>query len=564
MTTHASSEQTRVGPYLVQDVIGSGPHGTVYSVLHEEKHERLVLKRFHEPVKQQPGKVFNRIAKVVVALTHPAIADVRHTVLLGKHVAIIGEVVDGRPLSEILTGQGALEPADAVGVTRQICAGLQYAHQRCVYHTSLRPENVFLMPDGSVRITDFAIAALYGHAVRKRPHYSAQQQVYFAPEFTERGVIHPPSDVFSLGVLLFAVLNGGIPVPAASNGSGRFSFLEVEGAVATQQGPPLLDVNRLPVTTPPELRAAIAAAIAPDPGRRPGSVNAFVDMIRGTRVMPQLSRLVGSLSESPPAAPAAPGPHVRVCSACGRPVSPAGRVCLACGLLLREAAESTEAAGYYHRHARRLLAKRDIRAAESAYRRGVEREPHNAALHNELGDVLAVQNRFEEAVGCYKRAVELDPHDDDAWHDLGVSLAALHRRKAAREALERAAVLTKRAEVRLSALLHLGAIAAEEGRADEAIERWESVLSEDPGLIPVRMALASTYAGRSEFEQAEEQLRAVLSIEPEQREAQNLLARMRERSQLERSDTDTSFGLMDDLGGGQAYLGPGFRWVRLR
>ena len=564
MSTHTSGEETRVGPYLVQDVLGAGPHGTAYSVLHEEKHERLVLKRFHEPVKERPGKVFNRIAKVVVALTHPTIADVRHTVLLGSRVAIIGEVVEGRPLSEVLTTQGALAPADAVGVTRQICAGLQYAHQRCVYHTSLRPENIFLMPDGGVRITDFAIAALYGHAVRKRPRYTAQQQVYFAPEFRDRGVIHPPSDVFSLGVLLFSILNGGIPTPSVSDGPGRFSFIEVEGSVANGDGLPLLDVDRLPATTPAELRATIAASIAPDPGRRPGSVNAFADLLRGTRAMPRLSRLVESQADSAPGATTAPGPRVRVCSACGRPVSPAGRVCLACGLLLREATEATEAEGYYHRHARRLLANGDIDAAESAYRRGVKRQPQNPELHNELGDVLAVQNRFEEAVSCYKRAVELNPDDDDAWHDLGVSLAALHRRKTAREALERAVALTKRAELRLSALLHLGAIAAEEGRADEAIERWESVLSEDPGLIPVRMALASTYAARSQFEQAEEQLFAVLSIEPGQREAQNLMARVRERSQLERADTDTSFGLMDDLGGGQAYLGPGFRWLRLR
>jgi tetratricopeptide (TPR) repeat protein len=185
-------------------------------------------------------------------------------------------------------------------------------------------------------------------------------------------------------------------------------------------------------------------------------------------------------------------------------------------------------------------------------------------MHNELGDVLAVQNRFDEAVECYRRAVKLNPRDDDAWHDLGVSLAALNRRKQAREALERAVKLTEREELRLSALLHLGALAADEGRTDEAISLWERVLQEDPGLVPVRMALASSYASLSDYEAAEEQLRAVLSIEPDLREAHNLMARIRERSQLERQDTDRSFGLIDDMGGGQAWLGPGFRWMRLR
>ncbi|MBD3292079.1 MAG: tetratricopeptide repeat protein, partial [Armatimonadia bacterium] len=159
---------------------------------------------------------------------------------------------------------------------------------------------------------------------------------------------------------------------------------------------------------------------------------------------------------------------------------------------------------------------------------------------------------------------KLDPRDDDAWHDLGVSLAALSRRKSAKEALQKAVQLTKRDEVRLSALLHLGSIAADEGRPAEAIDLWNRVLQQEPGLVPVRMALASTYASMSNYAEAEQQLRAVLSIEPDLREAQNLMARVRERSQLEREDVDRGFGLTDDMGGGQAYLGPGFRWVNLR
>jgi len=103
MSTQSDGKETRVGPYLVQDVLGSGPHGTVYAVLHEEKHQRLTLKRLHEPAKGgKPGQTFNRIAKVLVALTHPMIADVGHIVMHGKHVAIIGDIVEGRPLSEVL------------------------------------------------------------------------------------------------------------------------------------------------------------------------------------------------------------------------------------------------------------------------------------------------------------------------------------------------------------------------------------------------------------------------------------------------------------------------------
>ncbi len=568
MTGQARDDDVvRVGPYLVQDVLGSGPHGTVYAVLHEQKRQRLVLKRLHEPVRDALGRTFNRIARVVVALAHPTIADVGHIVLHGDHVAIIGEVVTGRTLADVLASEGAVDPYETVALARQICAGLMHAHQRCVYHTSLRPENIFLMDDGSIRITDFAIAALYGNSVRRRPRYTAAQEVYFAPEFRTRGIIHPASDIYSLGVLLYAALIGGTPLQRReATGDSRFSFLEVGGAVRADEVPQVLDLSHLPGGTPPALRSAIATAVAPELSDRPGSVNEFVELLKGAPTRSTLSRLARAETVTGAVAqpPTAPGARVRVCPACRRPVSPAGRVCLACGLVLRKPTDKSEALGYFHQHGRRLLAKRDFAAAEKAYRRAIERHPAEAILHDELGDVLAVQNRFDEATAAYREAVRLDPGDDDAWHDLGVALVALQRRREAREALHKAVELTDRDEVRLSAQIHLGAIDAEEGRVQEAIDTWEEVLREDPGLIPVHMALASAYASHSRYEQAEDHLRTVLSIEPGMREAQNLLSRVRERSQLERVDVDNSFGLVDDFGGGTAYIGPGFRWVRLR
>ncbi len=565
MNDSRQHEIVRIGPYLVQDVIGSGPHGTVYAVLHEEKRIRLVLKRLHEPVRGKLDESFTRIAQVVVALSHPVIADVRHVVMHGNHVAIVSELVTGRSLTEVLAREGAMDPSATVALARQICAGVMHAHQRCVYHTSLRPDNIFVMSDGSVRITDFAIAALYGKSVRRRPRYTARHEVFFAPEFRDKGIIHPPSDIYSLGVLLYVVLTGGIPLLHAEAGADdRFSFLEVGGIVSAIGETEQIDLDALPAATPSALRNAIAAAIAPAVEDRPASINEFVALLKGASARASLSQFARAEEvEGARVVPPAPGARVRVCPACRRPVSPAGRVCLACGLVLREAAEETESLGYFHHHARRLLARRELGAAEKAYRRAIERRPDEAILHNELGDVLAVQNRFDEAVAEYREALRLNPRDDDAWHDLGVSLEALQRRREAREALNRAVELTDRDEVRLSARIHLGAITAGEGRVQEAIDIWEDVLREDPGLVPVHMALASAYASLRCYEEAEEHLHAVLSMQPGMQEAENLLARVRERSQLERADTDTSFGLIDDLGGGGTYLGPGFNWTRL-
>jgi len=80
--------------------------------------------------------------------------------------------------------------------------------------------------------------------------------------------------------------------------------------------------------------------------------------------------------------------------------------------------------------------------------------------------------------------------------------------------------------------------------------------------VAVRMALASVYANASLYEEAEQQLRTVVAAEPGFRQAENLLARVRERAQMERVDADKRFGLADDLGGGSTYLGVGFDWGR--
>lgn len=562
----AGSEEdiVRVGPYLVEDVLGTGPHGVVYRVVQPEQGREFALKRLHQPSAEgRPGATFNRVARVVVALVHPVIADVSRIALHGGHVIIVSELTGGRSLARVLEQEGALSPGQVASLAKQLAIGLEYAHQRCVFHTSLRPENIFLMPDGSIRITDFGIAALYGHSVRSRPSYQPRHRVFLAPEFLERGVMNAQTDVFGLGAVLFAALTGMPAGGVRAAGGGRFSYLEVGARAVTPEPSSAPDFDRLPAGTAGPLREAIAVALEPDPSERIGHVNAFQQLLRQLKGAP-LTDLGEQRDEEAEVEGAAPSvaSRCRLCPACRRPVSPAGRVCLACGLVLRDAAQESEAINYFHEHGRRLLSKRDLGAAERAYERAIQRDPREAQLHNELGDVLAVGNKFNEAADAYREALKLDPEDADAWHDLGVVLAGAHRHREAKEALERAAELAERDEVRLSARAHLGALAAEEGRVGEAIATWKQVLEDDPGLVAVRMALASVYANAGLYEEAEQQLRTVVAAEPGFRQAENLLARVRERAQMKRVDTDERFGLTDDLGGGSTYLGVGFDWGR--
>jgi len=565
-TTQDDASIVRVGPYTVEDAIGVGPHGTVYRVSQPQQGSEFALKRLHKAiVGEKPGETFNRVARVVVALIHPAIADVSHIALHGRHVVIISELVGARSLRQVLEAQGPLSPSEAVGLAKQLAIGLEYAHQRCVFHTSLRPENVFLADEGSVKITDFAIAALYGHSVGQKPTYQLTQKAFLAPEFLEDGVINPQADIFSLGAVLFTALTGAAPgIRRTASGRGRFSYLEVGGEKETSLVASAPSLNRLPPETPEPLRRAIASALEREPARRPGHVKAFQGLLRGVEAAPLTGLAQRRAEQAEETAAPAARVRVRLCPACRRPVSPAGRVCLACGLVLTAEAgsEECEAVNYFHDHGRRLLSKRDLGAAERAYRSAIERDPREAVLYNEFGDVLAVGNSFAEAADAYRQATRLDPQDAEAWHDLGLVLAATHSHREAREALERAVRLGGNEEVRLSAHIHLGALAAEEGQVQQAIAAWQQVLQAEPGLVAVRMALASIYANSGLYDEAQQELRAALASEPDYRQAQNLLSRIQERAQMERVDTDERFGLADDLGGGSTYLGVGFDWGR--
>ncbi|MCD6362061.1 MAG: tetratricopeptide repeat protein [Armatimonadetes bacterium] len=551
-----------MGPYVVEDVLGEGPHGIVYAAVRGDRTRRWALKRMKLPVAgERLSDEFMRIAQVTVQLAHPGICNLAHMFLHGRRVTMAFEMLPGRSLAQLLAERGALKPGEVVGLARQICIALQYAHQRNVYHTALHPANVFLLNDGSVMLTDTAIAALYGLSVGAKPNYTAARATFLAPEFLAEGIIHPPSDIYSLGMVLRCALTGEMPGGGGvgDTAANRFAYLEVGGvSTAGRSGSGVPD---LPAGTPESLRHVITSATERDPADRPESVRAVLATLQGARSAPIGARVADEAEKSADEGPPA-GSRLRVCPACRRPVSPAGRVCLACGLVLRPPEEADEPVNYFHQHGRRLLAENRLREAEKAYLRAIERDPGQSALYNELGDVLAVGNHFEEAVKYYRRALRLDPDDDDAWHDLGLSLAALRRRREARKALERAAELTERDEVRLSARIHLGALAAAEGRLDEAVSLWTQVLAEEPGLSAVRMALASTYASQKMYREAEEQLRNVLAAEPGNRQADNLLARVRARAELEREDVDESYGLIDDVGGAEGFLGVGFNWAR--
>lgn len=216
---------------------------------------------------------FQAEARNTAALHHPGIAqvfDFGETAADGSgHTTafLVMELVPGEPLSAVLSRQGSLSPDEAADVVAQAAAAIDVAHGHGIVHRDVKPANILVTPDGTVKVTDFGIARA-GDAV---PLTHTGQVVgtphYLSPEQAQGRPATPASDVYALAVVLYECLNGRRPFVADSN-----------VAVAMQQ---IQDpVPPLPDSVPAGLAAITMQALAKEPGDRPASAGELAARLR--------------------------------------------------------------------------------------------------------------------------------------------------------------------------------------------------------------------------------------------------------------------------------------------
>lgn len=154
---------------------------------------------------------FEREAHATSRLQHPNIVTIYdHWEEKGRHF-IAMEYLDGQTLRDLMQAQGALPLKDAINIAAQTLSALAHAHDRKVIHRDIKPDNIFVLPGGHVKLTDFGIARL-----TEQPALTSNGQVfgtpsYMSPEQIEGKHIDHRSDLFSVGVLLYEMLAGRKP-----------------------------------------------------------------------------------------------------------------------------------------------------------------------------------------------------------------------------------------------------------------------------------------------------------------------------------------------------------------
>lgn len=208
----------KVDGYEFLRLLGSAGAAVIYEVNNHNRGRREMLKLLPRELLSNEEGVhrFEREMKVRSQLSHPRIADFYEVVVLDGQPAMTMEMVAGSSLEKVLA-EGPITMGEAADIATSVLEALEYAHEREVVHREVSPNNIYVSPEGNVKLTGFGLAKQYSDPRLTAPgllvgqvHYLSPEQVKGLPEIDGR------SDVYSLGVVLFEMLTGQRPFDSKS------------------------------------------------------------------------------------------------------------------------------------------------------------------------------------------------------------------------------------------------------------------------------------------------------------------------------------------------------------
>lgn len=232
--------------YRLLELIGSGGMAMVYKGMDTLLHRPVTIKILRQVYASEPAFVarFQREARAAAQLDHPNIVTIYDVGQDGDRHYIVMEYVDGEDLKSLIRRVGRLSVDRAVDIAIQIASGVGHAHRMRIIHCDIKPQNVLLTSSGMAKVTDFGIARALSESGLTDPETVWGSPTYFSPEQAagERPV--PPSDVYSIGVVLYEMLAGVPPFRAEKPAALALMHLREEPqplSIHNPQVPPQLD-----------------------------------------------------------------------------------------------------------------------------------------------------------------------------------------------------------------------------------------------------------------------------------------------------------------------------------
>ncbi len=200
-----------VGRYQIIGELGKGAMGVVYKATDPNIGRTVALKTMrldiHGMEAEEMLQRFRAEAHAAGVLSHPNLVTIYDAGEHDQHFYIAMECVEGDTLQKLILKHKTLPLDRVISITRQICAGLDYAHSHGVIHRDVKPANIMVAPDGTVKIMDFGIAKAGGGGLTSTGQVMGSP-TYMSPEQVKGHPIDGRSDLFSVGTLLYEMVTG--------------------------------------------------------------------------------------------------------------------------------------------------------------------------------------------------------------------------------------------------------------------------------------------------------------------------------------------------------------------
>jgi serine/threonine protein kinase len=266
-------KQALSGRYVVERPIGRGGMAQVYQGTDKVLGRTVAIKVLAEHYTRDEAFVrrFRREAQAAAKLNHPGVVSVFDTGSDGDVQYIVMEYVEGRTLADVLAKEERLPPDKAADIAAQAADALAFAHAAGLVHRDVKPGNIMLTEEGSVKVMDFGIArALEAETITQTATVFGTAS-YLSPEQARGERVDHRSDIYSLGVVLYEMLAGRPPFAADSAVAIAYKHV-------SEPPPPLREVAP---EVPSRLDAVTLRAMAKDPAERYQNASAMATDLRG-------------------------------------------------------------------------------------------------------------------------------------------------------------------------------------------------------------------------------------------------------------------------------------------
>jgi serine/threonine protein kinase len=261
----AASLPKKIGKYDVVDVVGKGGMGIVYRAKDPFLDRMVAIKIMTINVTDSPDLLerFYREAKATAHLQHPNIVTVYELGEQDGSPYMVMQYLEGVSLESALHAAQKLTLLQKIEIIIEACHGLSYAHQKGIVHRDIKPGNIMVLKDGSVKIVDFGIARIGDTNFTRAGQFMGSLSYMSLEQLNDKLQVDQRTDVYSTGVVLYQIVTGRLPFEAESTGATLMKIMN-------EQPPPF---SKYISSFPPELETITLKALAKDRDQRYSSAD---------------------------------------------------------------------------------------------------------------------------------------------------------------------------------------------------------------------------------------------------------------------------------------------------